>query len=47
LASTPTAPQQLKSPFNQEVVTVPPDWTPEFVAELVKRGFEPVPAKKK
>jgi len=28
-------------------VTVPPDWTPEFVAELVKRGFEPVPAKKK
>jgi len=51
LASTPIAPLLLKSPFNQEVVPVPPDWSPEFVAELEKRGFvridtPPVKAKK-
>jgi len=42
---------QLRSPFNQELWTVPPDCTPEFVDELVKRGFvridaAPVKAKK-
>jgi len=51
LASTPTAPLLLRSPFNQELWPVPPDATDEFIAELVKRGFvridaPPVKAKK-
>ena len=38
--STPTATLvKLRSPFNGEVLTVPPDWSAEFVEELVKRGF--------
>ena len=48
--STPTAPLvKLRSPFNQEIWTVPPDCSPEFVAELVKRGFTRIeePAKGK
>lgn len=40
MAPTPTAPLvQLKSPFTGELFTVPPDWTPAFVDELVTRGF--------
>jgi len=40
LASTPTAPLvKLRSPFNGEVWTVPPDQPPAFVEELIKRGF--------
>jgi hypothetical protein len=30
---------KLRSPFNGEVWTVPPDQSPAFVAELIKRGF--------
>lgn len=45
--STPTAPlRQLKSPFNGETWTVPPDVSPELYDELVKRGFVPVEPKK-
>lgn len=46
--SSPTAPLRLRSPFNGEAWPVPPDATPEFVAELEKRGFariETVPVK--
>jgi hypothetical protein len=40
LASTPTDRLvKLRSPFNGEVWTVPPDVPPAFVEELVKRGF--------
>jgi len=47
-ASTPTAPLvQLRSPFNGEVFTVPPDWSPELVAELEKRGFTRIAARAK
>jgi hypothetical protein len=48
LANTPTVPLRLRSPFNGEAWPVPPDSTPEFVAELEKRGFTrivPVPVK--
>lgn len=31
--------QYLRSPFNGEAWAVPPDVSPEFVAELEKRGF--------
>lgn len=43
--STPTAPpipRVLKSPFNGEAWTVPPDVTDVMYDELVKRGFEPI-----
>jgi hypothetical protein len=30
---------KLKSPFNGEVWTVPPDCSAAFVEELIKRGF--------
>jgi hypothetical protein len=30
---------QLRSPFNGEIWTVPPDQSPAFVEELIKRGF--------
>lgn len=46
MANTPTVPLRLRSPFNGEAWPVPPDSTPEFVAELEKRGFTrivPVP----
>ena len=51
MGSTPSAPLLLRSPFNGEAWPVPPDATPEFVAELEKRGFvridtAPVKAKK-
>lgn len=40
MASTPTAPPvQLRSPFNGEVWTVPPDQSPAFIQALVDRGF--------
>lgn len=40
MASTPTVrPLSLRSPFNGEAWPVPPDSTPEFIAELEKRGF--------
>ena len=43
MASTPTDRLvKLRSPFNGEVFTVPPDYTPALVAELIKRGFERV-----
>jgi len=49
LASTPTAPPvKLRSPFNGEVWTVPPECAPDFVAALELRGFtrvEDVPTK--
>ena len=48
MANTPTVPRRLRSPFNGEAWPVPPDSTPEFVAELEKRGFArivPVPVK--
>jgi len=41
---------KLKSPFNGEIWTVPPDCTPAFVAALVQRGFtrvEDAPSKAK
>lgn len=45
MASTSTAPLvQLRSPFNGELLTVPPDWAPSFVEALVKRGFTRVEA---
>ena len=50
MASTPTAPLvKLKSPFNGEVWTVPPECTPAFVEALEVRGFTRVeaPVKKK
>ena len=46
MAKSPTVPLRLRSPFNGEAWPVPPDSTPEFVAELEKRGFArivPVP----
>ena len=40
MAPTPTGPLvKLKSPFNGEVWTVPPDCTREFVDALIERGF--------
>lgn len=33
----------MKSPFNGEVWIVPPEVTDAMYAELVKRGFEPIP----
>lgn len=39
MGHTPSALVKLKSPFNGEVWTVPPDCSAEFVEELVKRGF--------
>ena len=40
MASTPTAPLvQLRSPFNGEVWTVPPDQPPAFAEALIARGF--------
>jgi hypothetical protein len=40
LASTPTAPLvKLRSPFNGEVWTVPPDQPDTFIEALVARGF--------
>ena len=39
-ASTPTGgPVKLRSPFNGEIWTVPPDCTPAFVEALIARGF--------
>ena len=48
--STPTdsqTPRRLKSPFNGEAWIVPPDVSPELYEELVKRGYEPIPAVRK
>ena len=44
--STPTAPLRLlKSPFNGETWTVPPDVSEEMYQELLKRGFTRVDVK--
>ena len=45
---TPTEPyRQLKSPFNGEAWSVPPEVTPAMYDELIKRGYTPIPSKVK
>ena len=46
---TPIEPlRQLRSPFNGEAWTVPPEVTPEMYAALLERGFKEIaPAKPK